>query len=137
MTRLKSDPSERDGMKKLDKLRDDIAKSGKRKSDSLIGDNLEESGVLDRAVLNQKIEAILQEASNDPLTGRDIEHRLVELVISTRHRNIPEAAAHVTALLSLNLDDLQRAAMLSLMVRLVGKKRFDPVATYLLEKNAT
>lgn len=134
---MRIDAGERDGMKKLDKIRDDIAKSGKRKSASLVGEDLGESGVLDRAVLNRKIEAILQEASDNPLTGRDIEHRLVELVISTRRRNIPEAAGHVTALLSLNLDDLQRAAMLSLMVRLVGKKRFDPIAAYLLEKNAT
>jgi hypothetical protein len=123
-------------MKKIDKLREDVAKSGERKSAELIGENLEESGVLDRGVLNQKIEAILQEAAQSPLNGRDIEHRLVELVIATRNRNIPEAAAHVTALLSLDLDDLQRAAMLSLIVRLVGKKRFDPVAAYLLEKNA-
>ena len=130
-------PAARDRMKKLEKLRDDIAKSGKRKSDSLVGEDLDESGVLDRAVLNKKIEAILQEASQSPLTGRDIEHRLVELVISTRRRDIPEAAGHVTALLSMNLDDLQRAAMLSLIVRLVGKKRFDPVAAYLLENNPT
>jgi hypothetical protein len=134
---MESEVCERDGMKKLDKIRDEIAKSGQRKSDSLVGEDLGESGVLDRAVLNEKIEAILQEAAANPLTGRDIEHRLVELVISTRNRNIPEAAAHVTALLSMNLDDLQRAAMLSLMVRLVGKKRFDPIAAYLLEKNAT
>ena len=123
-------------MKKIDKLRDDVAKSGKRKSPSLIGENLEESGVLDRAVLNKKIEEMLLEAEQGPLSGRDIEHRLVDLVIATRNRNIPEAAGHVTALLNLNLDDLQRAAMLSLIVRLVGKKRFDPVAAYLLEKNA-
>jgi hypothetical protein len=122
-------------MKKLDKLRDDISKSGERKSPSLIGDDLDESGVLDRAVLNKKIEAILQEASQNPVTGPDTEHRLVELVIATRNRNIPEAAGHVTALLSMHLDDLQRAAMLSLIVRLVGKKRFDPVAAYLLEHN--
>jgi hypothetical protein len=35
------------------------------------------------------------------------------------------------------LDDLRRAALLSLMIRLVGKKKFDAVAAYLLEKNAT
>ena len=126
-----------EGMDNLDNIRGKIAKSGKRKSASLVGDQLSESGVLDRAVLNREIEGILEEASQNPVTSREMEHRLVELVIALRRRNIPVAAGHVTALLAVELDDLRRAALLSLMIRLVGKKKFDAVAAYLLEKNAT
>jgi hypothetical protein len=31
------------------------------------------------------------------------------------------------------LDDLRKAALLSLMVRLVGKRKFDPIAAYILQ----
>jgi hypothetical protein len=31
------------------------------------------------------------------------------------------------------LDDLRKAALLSLMVRLAGKRKFDPIASYILQ----
>ncbi len=42
-------------------------------------------------------------------------------------------AEHVCGLLSLQLDDLRKAALLSLMVRLAGKRKFDPIASYILQ----
>jgi hypothetical protein len=47
--------------------------------------------------------------------------------------DVAATAKHVCDLLSLELDDLHRAALLSLMVRLAGKRKFDPVAAYILE----
>ena len=46
---------------------------------------------------------------------------------------MPATAKHVCALLNLELDDLRRAALLSLMVRLAGKRKFDPIASYILQ----
>ncbi len=46
---------------------------------------------------------------------------------------MPQTAQHVCALLSLELDDLRKAALLSLMVRLAGKRKFDPIASYILQ----
>jgi len=50
-----------------------------------------------------------------------------------RQGDVPATASHVCALLSLEMDDLRRAALLSLMVRLVGKRKFDPIASYILQ----
>ena len=47
--------------------------------------------------------------------------------------DVPRTAKHVCALLSLELDDLRKAALLSLMVRLAGKRKFDPIAGYILQ----
>ena len=33
----------------------------------------------------------------------------------------------------MELDDLRKAALLSLMVRLTGKRKFDPIAAYILQ----
>jgi hypothetical protein len=49
----------------------------------------------------------------------------------------PASGRQVIALLSLDLDDLRKAALLSLMVRWTGKQKFDPLAAYVLEKRAT
>lgn len=46
------------------------------------------------------------------------------------------AATEVCELLSLEVNDLRRAAVLSLMVRLAGKRKFDPIASYILENRA-
>ena len=47
--------------------------------------------------------------------------------------DVPSTAKHVCALLNLELDDLRKAALLSLMVRLAGKRKFDPIASYILK----
>jgi hypothetical protein len=98
----------------------------------LVGDHLTESGLLDRAVLNREIEIILDGAGGAsliPVLERHLEAFLAEILKG----DVPGAAGHVTFLLSLELDDLRRAALLSLLVRLAGKRRFDPVASYVLE----
>lgn len=120
---------------KLEKIRRAVAAGGGRDTRSLIGDGLAESGLLDRARLNQQIEAILQEDSRNPLAVQQIEFRLEALAECVDREDLPGAAEEATALLSLELDDLRKAALLSLMVRSVGKGRFDPVAAHILEKN--
>ncbi len=47
--------------------------------------------------------------------------------------DVARTAEHVCTLLSLELDDLRKAALLSLMVRLAGKRKFDPIASYILQ----
>ena len=66
-----------------------------------------------------------------------VEDHMETLVSAGRHGKVEQAAECVVALLGLDLDDLRRGALLSLMVRLTGRRRFDPVAAYLLEKRAT
>jgi len=127
---------------RIQKLRRRVADGGKRRSKNLVGNRLAESGLLDRAVLNQQIEAILQEAAGQEAAGNtsaadQVEPALEALIGCAKRGEIPEAAKHVTAILSLEMDDLRRAALLSLMVRLVGRRRFDPVAAYVLEKSST
>ena len=95
-----------------------------------------EARLFDRAGLNRQIEAIFQDSRNFPALERVIDH-FETLVRAGRRRDLQRAAEPVIALLSLDLDDLRRAALLSLMVRLTGKRNFEPVAAYVLEKRAT
>jgi ABC-type glutathione transport system ATPase component len=120
-----------------EKLRKRVAESAKRTGPSLIGRRLTEAGLLDRAVLNQEIEAILQDGVGDISPAEVIEDRMEQLVLAARKGEVAKAAQHVITLLSLNLDGLRKAALLSLMVRLSGKRKFDPVAAYILEKRGT
>lgn len=86
--------------------------------------------------LRQEIEAIFQATSgNFPDVAR-VEQDMETLVNSSRRGEIKQAAECVIALLSLDLDVLQKAALLSLMVRAAGQRKFDPVAAYVLEKRA-
>ncbi len=62
-----------------------------------------------------------------------IEKSLEDFLLSLHDGDVPGAAQHVCALLALELDDLRRAALLSLMVRLAGKRKFDPIAAYILQ----
>ena len=94
---------------------------------------LTESGLLDHAVLNRQIAELLEGLSGDPLLVPRIEKSLDEFLESLRDGDVITAAQHVCALLALELDDLRRAALLSLMVRLAGKRKFDPVAAYILQ----
>jgi hypothetical protein len=106
---------------------------------------LNEAGLPDRDLLIQEIEAIFEEngdgagqecAWNGPALGMVKDH--VDALIRAGQRGeVRQAAEHVIALLTLDLDDLRKAALLSLIVRQTGKRKFDPVAAYVLEKRAT
>jgi hypothetical protein len=121
-------------MERIQKLRRDIGESASRKSASLLGDGLLESGRLDRAVLNRQIEEIQQEASLNAAMAASMADQLDAFAECAERGDIPAAADRVSALLSLELDDLRKAAMLSLLVRLSGRRQFEPIAAYLLEK---
>jgi hypothetical protein len=117
----------------IEHLRQKVTDGGKRKSASLVGEELAESGVLDHAVLNRQITEILEGLSGDPVLAPRIEASLEDFLRSLRDSDITVIATHVCSLLSLELDDLHRAALLSLMVRLAGKRKFDPIAAYILQ----
>lgn len=121
---------------KLQQLLRKVSESGSVGSESLVGEQLTEAGVLDRAILNQQITGILDGASRNRSLGEVIERHLEAFEAHIREDDVPRAAKEVCALLSLEGDDLRRAALLSLMVRLVGKRKFNPVALYILENRA-
>ena len=102
---------------------------------------LKDAGLIDRAILNQEIEAILIQEQSDRagnLPPVELVQDYVEAAIrSARSGDVRPAAEQVIALLSLDLDDLRKAALLSLMVRWTGKGKFDPEAAYVLEKRTT
>jgi hypothetical protein len=114
-------------------LRQRVVESSKRSSPHLIGSQLTESGLLDRAVLNRQIEEILDGVSEKPSLAPRMEQDLDAFLGALQEGDIPRTAKHVCALLSLELDDLRKAALLSLMVRLAGKRKFDPIAGYILQ----
>jgi len=91
------------------------------------------SGVLDHAVLSQQLAEILDGLSGDPTLGPRLERFLDDFLRALQDSDIPGAAKHASALLSLELDDLRRAALLSLMVRLASKRKFDAIAAYILQ----
>jgi predicted short-subunit dehydrogenase-like oxidoreductase (DUF2520 family) len=121
-------------MERLEKLRREIGTSGRQRSAALVGDGLGESGRLDRAVLNQQIEEILQEASLNRAVAAGMAAQFEAFLECANRGDVPAAAEHVSALLSVQLDDLRKAAILSLLVRMSGRRQFDPIAAYLLEK---
>jgi hypothetical protein len=114
-------------------LRQRVIESAKRPSPYLVGSKLREAGILDRAVLNRQIAEILDGLSEQAELARRMERSLEAFLKALRQEDRSRTARHVCALLSLELDDLRKAALLSLMVRLAGKRRFDPVAAYILQ----
>jgi len=120
-------------MERLEKLRREIGASARQKSAALVGDGLGESGRLDHAVLNQQIQEILQEASLNRAAAAGMADQLEAFLECANRGDVPGAAEHVSALLSVQLDDLRKAAILSLLVRISGRRQFEPVAAYLLE----
>ncbi len=124
-------------MERIEKLRRDIRESARQKGTSLVGDALGESGRLDRSILNQQIQEILQEASLNPAIAAGMADQLDAFVECAQRGDVPAAADRVSALLSVELDDLRKAAMLSLLVRVSGRRQFEPIAAYLLEKRGT
>ena len=121
---------------KINQLRSRVSDSGRRKSRSLVGDELTESGLLDHAVLNGQIAAILEGLAGNPSLAPELERNLEEFLAFLGREDVPQTAQRVCALLRLELDDLRKAALLSLMVRLAGKRKFDPVASYILKHRA-
>jgi hypothetical protein len=114
-------------------LRQRVIESSGHKSSFLVGSKLTESGLLDRAVLNRQIEEILDGLSEKPNLAPTMEQGLDAFLHALEQGDVPATAKHVCALLSLQLDDLRKAALLSLMVRLGGKRKFDPIAAYILQ----
>ncbi len=114
-------------------LRQRVIESSKRGSSQLIGSKMTESGLLDRAVLNQQIEEILDGLDQKPHLAPRLEQGLDAFLGALQEGDVSRAAKHVCDLLSLELDDLRKAALLSLMVRLAGKRKFDPIASYILQ----
>jgi len=114
-------------------LRQRVIESSKRTSDHLVGSKLTESGVLDRAILNRQIEEILEGLEEKPSLAPRMEESLEAFLAALHTGDVSRTAKHVCDLLSLQLDDLRKAALLSLMVRLAGKRKFDPIAAYILQ----
>jgi hypothetical protein len=114
-------------------LRQRVIESSGRSSSELVGSELTESGLLDRAILNRQIEEILDGLSEKPTLAPRIEQDLEAFLGTLLKNDVQATAKHVCALLSLELDDLRKAALLSLMVRLAGKRKFDPIASYILQ----
>ena len=96
-----------------------------------------ESRLLDRTLLQREIEAIFDQGAGNFPPPEAVEDHLETLLRAGRSGEVPRAAESVIALLGLDLDDLRKAALLSLMVRLTGRRKFDAVASYVLEKRAT
>jgi hypothetical protein len=114
-------------------LRQRVIESYKLKSTRLVGADLGESGVLDRAVLNRQIDEILEGLAEKPSLAPQMEQSLDAFLAALLEGDVARTAEHVCTLLSLELDDLRKAALLSLMVRLAGKRKFDPIASYILQ----
>jgi len=114
-------------------LRQRVVESAKRSSPHLIGSKMTESGLLDRAVLNRQIEEILDGLDEKPSLAPRMEQDLEAFLAALEEGDVARTAKHVCDLLSLQLDDLRKAALLSLMVRLAGKRKFDPIASYILQ----
>jgi hypothetical protein len=88
---------------------------------------------IDRPILSQEIEAILQDAAGNFPAPEEVVGHMEILVQAARRDEVRTAAEQAITILSLDLDDLRRAALLSLMVRCIGRQRFDSVATYVFK----
>jgi hypothetical protein len=115
-------------------VRQRVVESSKRPSPHLVGSKLTESGVLDRAVLDRQIAEILDGLTEQAHLAPRLERSLEAFLRTLQSGDVPRTAKHVCSMLSLELDDLRKAALLSLMVRLAGKRKFDPIAAYILQK---
>jgi len=117
----------------IHQIRQRVIESSKRGSPFLVGSELREAGVLDRAVLNRQIAEILDGVAGQADLAPRLERSVAAFLKALGGDDIGRTAKHVCALLKLELDDLRKAALLSLLVRLAGKRRFDPVAVYILQ----
>jgi hypothetical protein len=114
-------------------LRQRVIESAERSSPRLVGSKLTEAGVLDRAALNRQLVEILEGLSDPSGLAARLEQLIEVFLESLKGGDVPHTAKHVCTILSVELDDLRKAAVLSLMVRLVGKRKFDPIAAYILQ----
>ena len=114
-------------------LRQRVIESSKRSSPHLVGSKLTEAGLLDRAVLNRQISQILDGLAEEASLAPRLERSLDAFLKALNEDDVARTAKHVCAMLKLELDDLRKAALLSLMVRLAGKRKFDPIAAYILQ----
>jgi hypothetical protein len=114
-------------------LRQRVIESAQRPSADLVGSQLTESGVLDRAFLNRELAAILDGLAGQADLAPRLERSVEAFLEALSSGDVPHTAKQVCAMLSLELDDLRKAALLSLMVRLAGKRKFDPIAAYILQ----
>jgi DNA-binding transcriptional regulator LsrR (DeoR family) len=87
----------------------------------------------DRAALKRQIAEILEGQPEQSALAGHLERSLDAFLHSLQEEDVPSTAQHVCALLSMELDDLRKAALLSLMVRAAGKRKFDPIAAYILQ----
>ena len=110
-----------------------VVESSRRGSRQRISSKLTESGGPDRTLLSSQIEEILDGLSEKPNLAPLVEQEFDAFLNALGQGDVPVTAKHVCGLLSLRMDDLRRAALLSLMVRLVGKRKFDPIACYILQ----
>jgi hypothetical protein len=110
-----------------------VVESSRRGSRRPISSKLTESGGLDRPPLSRQIDEILDGLPEKPNLAPRVEQEFDAVFDALGRGDVPTTAEHVCALLGLEMDDLRRAALLSLMVRLVGKRKFDPIACYILQ----
>ena len=101
------------------------------KSTFVVRENLPGSAL--PASLLRQIGEVLEELPDKPALAGLIERSLHALGRRMAENDVSAAAAVVCALLSLELDDLRKAALLSLIVRWTGKRKFDPIASYILQ----
>jgi hypothetical protein len=99
----------------------------------VLGETPAASGLSDRAALRCQIAEILEGLSSHPGLAPRIQQSLEAFLHAVHTGDTDGAAKHVSVLLNLELDDLRKAALLSLMVRLTGKRKFDPIAAYILQ----
>ena len=92
------------------------------------------NGSTKRPTLNQQIEAIFQDAAGDLPTRETLQEHLENFARAARRGQVRQAGERLIALLGMDLDDLRRAALLSVMLRLAGERKFHPIAGYVLEK---
>ena len=118
---------------KIGHLRKKVAESAQRRIPHLVGHELTESGLLDHALLNRHIAEILDGLSEEIGLAPRMEKSLEAFLRALQKGDVSRTAKHVCSLLSLELDDLRKAALLSLMVRMAGKRKFDPIAHYILQ----
>jgi hypothetical protein len=90
--------------------------------------------VVDGAALKRQIAEILEGLPEAGILAPRVEKSLTAFLHSVQAQSeVARTAIQVCNLLRLELDDLRKAALLSMMVRLTGRRKFDPIAMYILQ----
>src|SRR5665213_922349 len=82
-------------------------------SASFTRSNPTESGATDRTALNRQIQKILDGLSEKPSLAPRVEQDFDAVRETLRKGDVPATAKHVCALISLEMDELRKAALLS------------------------